>query len=358
MVDAVDRVLDLLAADPEYRFLLDGQAVVVEDYLAVRPGAGTSQAVRDGRMAVGPWFVQPDTLLPAGESHVRNLLGRRARRRWAALRPWLPAGLLFTHMPQILAGFGLRPFVYWRGNGDEIAQTGPRWRWVAPPDAPASTPSTWSTVLRRGRDRHRSRRRRPSSPRPSPARTSATGPAHEQRRPLVPQGHTRAVAEALAAKTGATVHRAVLDDFAGALSNGARPEWSGDLLGDECRPTCSRACGPPAPAEAAQPPGREPAGGLGRAVGRSARCSGWPTSGLRSTAAGGLAMLHAHDSICGCSIDPVHARMDSLRRRRRAGPRDHPPPPRGWPGWATTALVPWSVEQDVAVFNLSPRPSG
>ena len=41
MVDAVDRV-DLLAADPEYRFLLDGQAVVVEDYLAVRPGAGTS----------------------------------------------------------------------------------------------------------------------------------------------------------------------------------------------------------------------------------------------------------------------------------------------------------------------------
>ena len=37
LVDTVDRVLDLLAADPGWKFLLDGQAIVVEDYLAVRP---------------------------------------------------------------------------------------------------------------------------------------------------------------------------------------------------------------------------------------------------------------------------------------------------------------------------------
>ena len=37
LVDAVDALLDLCAADPEYRFLLDGQTVAVEDYLASLP---------------------------------------------------------------------------------------------------------------------------------------------------------------------------------------------------------------------------------------------------------------------------------------------------------------------------------
>ena len=34
LVDTVDRVLDLLDEDPGWAFLLDGQAIVVEDYLA------------------------------------------------------------------------------------------------------------------------------------------------------------------------------------------------------------------------------------------------------------------------------------------------------------------------------------
>jgi alpha-mannosidase len=37
LVDLVDHVLDLCAADPGYRFLLDGQTVVLEDYLEIRP---------------------------------------------------------------------------------------------------------------------------------------------------------------------------------------------------------------------------------------------------------------------------------------------------------------------------------
>src|SRR4029079_16229074 len=37
LVDAVDRVLDLLAVDAGYHFLLDGQTVLLEDYLAIRP---------------------------------------------------------------------------------------------------------------------------------------------------------------------------------------------------------------------------------------------------------------------------------------------------------------------------------
>src|SRR5690606_12692412 len=80
LVDTVDRVLDLLDDDPGWHFLLDGQSIVIEDYLEVRPGERDRlrAAVAAGRLAVGPWYVQPDSLLPSGESHVRNLLeGRR-----------------------------------------------------------------------------------------------------------------------------------------------------------------------------------------------------------------------------------------------------------------------------------------
>src|SRR5262249_36235113 len=76
LVDMVDRVLDLAAADPGFRFLLDGQTVVIEDYLALRPERRAElEALCDaGRIAIGPWYVQPDMLLPSGEALVRNLL--------------------------------------------------------------------------------------------------------------------------------------------------------------------------------------------------------------------------------------------------------------------------------------------
>ncbi len=132
LVDAVDRVLDLLAADPQYRFLFDGQTVLLEDYLAVRPErrGDLERVVRAGRVSIGPWYVQPDALLPCGEAHVRNLLrGRRVGRTFGPVSRvgYVPDS--FGHpaqLPQLLAGFGMTTFVYWRGNGDEIDDLGPR----------------------------------------------------------------------------------------------------------------------------------------------------------------------------------------------------------------------------------------
>src|SRR5438045_7395928 len=70
LVDLVDRVLDLVAEDPGFRYLLDGQTIIVEDYLEIRPGrrADLEAACRAGRIAIGPWYVQPDSLLPSGEA--------------------------------------------------------------------------------------------------------------------------------------------------------------------------------------------------------------------------------------------------------------------------------------------------
>src|SRR4029078_12880505 len=138
LVDAVDRVLDLVAADPGYRFVLDGQAILLEDYLAVRRDRRDELArgLATGRLAAGPWYVQPDVLLPSGESLVRNLLiGRAGARSFGAVSRTGYVPDSFGHpamLPAILAGFGLHTFVYWRGNGAELDRTGARRRRVAP----------------------------------------------------------------------------------------------------------------------------------------------------------------------------------------------------------------------------------
>jgi alpha-mannosidase len=87
LVATVDAVLDIMERDPGYaRFLLDGQTIILDDYLEVRPenAARLQWLAREGRILVGPWYIQPDEFLVSGESLVRNLLrGRRMAREWA-----------------------------------------------------------------------------------------------------------------------------------------------------------------------------------------------------------------------------------------------------------------------------------
>jgi alpha-mannosidase len=135
----VDGVLDTLERDPSFTsFTLDGQAIVLEDYLEVRPeNEGRLRALLDaGRLEVGPSYVLPDEILVGGESLVRNLLlGRHVCRRFG-IEPsgagYLPDS--FGHpaqLPQILAGFGIRTFLFSRGMGDEIDEMGVVFRWRA-----------------------------------------------------------------------------------------------------------------------------------------------------------------------------------------------------------------------------------
>lgn len=140
MARVVDDVIEVLERDSAFRhFTLDGQAVLLEDYLAVRPErAGRLRAlIAAGRISIGPLYTLPDEFLVAGESLVRNLLvGRETARRLGA-EP-MAVGYLpdsFGHvaqLPQILRGFGLDAFVFWRGLGDEAESLGAVFRWGAP----------------------------------------------------------------------------------------------------------------------------------------------------------------------------------------------------------------------------------
>ena len=139
LVSLMDGVLDGDAGAP---FLLDGQAVVLEDYLDLRPErtSDVSNALRQGALEAGPWYVLADLLVPSGEGLVRNLLaGRRVLRSLRAAPPdvlYCPDS--FGHpaaLPAIAAGFGIGSVILWRGYGGRSHPAGDTARWLAPDES-------------------------------------------------------------------------------------------------------------------------------------------------------------------------------------------------------------------------------
>jgi len=128
---------DLLAAPaPRPPFLLDGQAVILDDYVELRPDRAPllAQALREGVLEAGPWYVLADELIPGGEALVRNLLaGRRALSRFGAKPPpVLYSPDAFGHtaaLPLIARGFGIDVVVVWRGYGGARWPAGDTVRW-------------------------------------------------------------------------------------------------------------------------------------------------------------------------------------------------------------------------------------
>jgi len=136
----VDGLLALLLADGRLgAFLLDGQTVLLEDYLAVRPDqrGGLLQALRSGRLQSGPWYVLADEQIPTAESLLRNLaLGREDLRGLdpaAAGSCYSPDA--FGHpaaLPALAREFGLETAVLWRGlHPDRTGGKDLCW-WAAP----------------------------------------------------------------------------------------------------------------------------------------------------------------------------------------------------------------------------------
>ena len=123
LVQLLDRVLDgLVDGRLKGPFTCDGQAIILDDYMEVRPERRQviEQLARERRLVIGPWYVMPDEFLVSGESLVRNLrLGRHIARSLGGQPS--SAGFvcdLFGHnsqMPQIFAGFGIRGGFIWRG---------------------------------------------------------------------------------------------------------------------------------------------------------------------------------------------------------------------------------------------------
>ena len=125
LVKLMDNLLDLLEASPDFKyFTLDGQSVILEDYLEVKPKnySRLKNLVKEGRLVIGPWYVLPDEFLVAGESLARNLLfGHKVAARFGKIMKigYLPDQ--FGHspaMPKILRAADIACAFIWRGVGD------------------------------------------------------------------------------------------------------------------------------------------------------------------------------------------------------------------------------------------------
>jgi hypothetical protein len=364
LVDALDAVLDLAATDPEFRFVLDGQAIVLEDYLAVRPDRRDELAagLAARRLAAGPWYVQPDSLLPAGETHVRNLLiGREIAGSLGPVSSVAYVPDSFGHpaqFPQLFAGFGLDPFVYWRGNGSELDELGPQYLWRAPD---GSSVRAWH--LPEGYF--------------SGAGLDAIGDVDssvERLRIVVDRivkaggdpvllmngfDHLPADASTTRVADSLGARRVLFDDAASYLAAAdSLTPWSGALVGGRMTNLLPGVWSARMPlklrnraVETLLTSWSEPWVGFGRALGladeRPALSLAWRS----------LLANQAHDSICGCSIDPVHERMEArYDDSERLGRATLSRVLERLAGRGPTRDTPRQEAQHVVVFNASASP--
>nr|WP_154896397.1 alpha-mannosidase [Paenibacillus xylanexedens] len=86
LVQLVDSLLDELDEGADYKsFYLDGQTIIIDDYLQVRPEQKErlEKHIRNGRIVIGPWYILQDAFLTSGEANVRNMqVGHRDAKRY------------------------------------------------------------------------------------------------------------------------------------------------------------------------------------------------------------------------------------------------------------------------------------
>ncbi len=138
LIRLLDRLLDLMETNPAFKYFhLDGQTCILDDYMTLRPDQRPrlEKLIHEGRILVGPWYTMPDLFCVGDEALIRNLLhGRRVSQAWG-VEP-MPVAFtcdMFGHpsqMPQIYHGFDMHDCVLGRGTNEHT--TPPLFWWEAP----------------------------------------------------------------------------------------------------------------------------------------------------------------------------------------------------------------------------------
>ncbi|WP_053375023.1 alpha-mannosidase [Paenibacillus sp. FJAT-27812] len=122
LVKLVDTLLDKLDQDQNYRsFFLDGQTIILEDYLQVRPDQKDRLAkfIQDGRILIGPWYILQDAFLTSGEANVRNMqIGHQDAKKYGTVSKigYFPDTFgLVGQTPQLMKQSGITNVLFGRG---------------------------------------------------------------------------------------------------------------------------------------------------------------------------------------------------------------------------------------------------
>ncbi len=148
LVELIDELLEILKHQ-DFRFMLDGQTVILEDYFEIRPERSEEllKFIRKGKITVGPWYVLPDQWLVGGESLIRNI--EYSFDLAAGLKiPLMKIGYLpdmFGHssaIPQLLSDLtDFKATVLWRGVPQDIVTV--PFTWKSHPSSTSSIPGVY-----------------------------------------------------------------------------------------------------------------------------------------------------------------------------------------------------------------------
>lgn len=86
LVELFDNLFDLFENDPDFKsFHLDGQTIVLDDYLEIRPENRDKlqRYIDEGKLKIGPFYILQDDYLISSEANVRNtLIGQQECKKW------------------------------------------------------------------------------------------------------------------------------------------------------------------------------------------------------------------------------------------------------------------------------------
>ncbi|ASK62215.1 alpha-mannosidase [Virgibacillus phasianinus] len=118
----MDRLLDTLENNPDFKsFHLDGQTIILDDYLQIRPDQREKlqKFVEEGRLHIGPWYILQDEFLTSSEANIRNLqYGLKDAAKWGGVSKvgYFPDSFgNIGQAPQILSQAGINNAVFGRG---------------------------------------------------------------------------------------------------------------------------------------------------------------------------------------------------------------------------------------------------
>lgn len=128
LIDVLNQVIDQLSDGRMACFYLDGQTIILEDYLQIHPEKRQVivELVKNKKLIIGPWYVLADEFLVSGESLIRNLLtGINISKNFGeqSFIGYMPDS--FGHnseMPRILQSFNIKNAVVWRGVGNHKSE--------------------------------------------------------------------------------------------------------------------------------------------------------------------------------------------------------------------------------------------
>lgn len=123
LIELIDNLIKLFKTDPNYKYFhLDGQTIILDDYLKVRPEnkAIIQDLINQGKLQIGPFYILQDAFLTSSESNARDMLiGHRESKRWG--KNMVHVGYFpdtFGNMgqtPQLLKQVGLHTAMFGRG---------------------------------------------------------------------------------------------------------------------------------------------------------------------------------------------------------------------------------------------------